>query len=160
MEGMPHMTLQDARLLSMNGFYHLGAGYGDEAYILAAIIISAAETLKYSSEDYPQQLQEAMRQLEAYALSKDEEIDAARSRFWNAYGGSFDDNEAISFYSLDLNRASIYKVYEIFERFDLHRLSPSFKNASLNQKITKARAEYAMAHPPKRKGFLERLFGL
>ena len=145
------MTPQEAEVFNALGFHRLGGGYDNDAYTLAGIIINAAENFKYQSGDYPQQLQDAMHQLEAYALAKDEEISRNRTRAED------------SFYSGQCcflaEFAGSHKVYHIFREFDLHRLSPNFKSTALNQEITKARAEYAAAHPPKPKGFWESIFG-
>lgn len=145
------MTPQEAEGFNMLGFTRLGGGYDSDAYTLAGIIINAATNLKYHSGEYPQPLQDAMHKLEAYALAKDNEISRNRARAEE------------SFYNGDCcflaEFAGSYKVYNIFREFDLHRLSPNFQSTSLNQEITKARAEYAAAHPPKPKGFWESLFG-
>ena len=145
------MTPQEAAIISDIGFYNLGAGYDNDAYFLAGIIINALSTLKYSSGDYPEQLQGAMHKLEAYALAKDGEIFRKKARAEESFytGGC----------CVLAEFAGSHKVYNIFKKFDLHRLSPNFQSSSLNQAIKNARAEYAATHPPKPKGFWESLFG-
>ena len=129
--------------LIMIGYHHLGGGYDNEAYILAAKIWGAAQDfhLKYGSDDYPQTLQEAMRCLESYAIAKDREIKSNRMRVEESiYNG--DCNVLVDF-------ADSSKVYGLIKEFDLHRLSPVFKSEALNAAINKARAEHVASYPTK-----------
>ena len=145
------MTPQEEENFRVTGFYHLGGGYDSVAYILTGVIINALSNLKYRSEDYPEQLQDAMHKLEAYALAKDDEINRNRAKAEE----SFYNGECCFLAEF----SGSHKVYNILRKSDLHRLSPNFQSSSLNQDIKNARTEYAAAHPPKPKGFWESLFG-
>ncbi|MBQ4199099.1 MAG: hypothetical protein II649_04370 [Kiritimatiellae bacterium] len=145
------MTQHETEAFRVIGFHHLGGGYDSDAYILAGIIINALGTLKYHSGEYPEPLQDMMHKLESYALAKDEEINRNRARAEESfYNGD-------SFFLAEF--AGSHKVYSIFRKADLHRLSPNFQSSSLNQAIRNARTEYAAKYPPKPKGFWASLFG-
>ena len=144
------MTESEKRHFCGEGFSLLGHGYDQDAYILAGVISDAVERLRYPPNgDYPQSLQDAMHHLEEYALAKDREVALMRIRSERIFANG----------GMRLSYANSSKVYDLFLRFDLYRLSPNFKSASLNQRISGARAASVRIHPPKPKGFWGSIFG-
>ena len=145
------MMHREQENFEMMGFYRLGGGYDNDAYLLAGILMNAAVNLKYRTGDYPEEIQQALRQFEQYALAKEDEVRRKRMKAEEAYYNG--DCCALAKF------ADSGEAYGIIRGFDRHRLSPTFKSTSLNNDIIRARTEYSAAHQPKSKGFWESLFG-
>ena len=145
----------DRETYGMLGFQELGGGYDNEAYVLAGMLLCAADNLRYGQGDYPENLQEAMRQFELYALGKQREVmrnrASAEEAFWSGESCFL------------ANFADSGKAYGILKSFELHRLSPRFHSTSFNDMIVEARAKHEAARRAEEarrpKGFWESLFG-
>lgn len=126
----------------------------------------ASVALENRTGDYPEEIQEALKRIEEYAIAKGEERYARSDEEQYAHNDKVQLFDKIDFETFNRPidcmgcRKSKYDLfYELIARFELGRLRPDFQDEELNGKIRKAREEYAAAHPLKPKGFWESLFG-
>lgn len=143
------MTHQERDALYSIGYSRLGAGYDNDAYVLAGGLINAAANLKNQYGDYPSAIQDALHQFESYALVKEGDVSRecveATEAFWRG------ESRFLSEF------ASVRKAYLIIYEFTLHRLAPEFQDERLNEEIRRAREKHEAAMRPK--SFWKNLFG-